>query len=302
VIRLGLVGTNTSHAPAFASIINGNAERAARVEGARIVAVWGDSSAESLALEADRKLLTAPALAETYGIEQVVDQPVAMIGHIDAVLVVDDLGLGARHGTLAQPFVDAGIPTFIDKPMTLDLAEAVTLFDLAEQRGSPLMSTSALRFAHEVADMRTRMADLGALSSVTSVGPGDWFNYGVHAVEMFQTLVGPGARWVHAFSEPARDVVVIGYDERPTVVVQTLRDANYVFHLAAYAEKGWDECEVTDADGFYSGMMAAVLEMVRTGRAPVNPANTLEILAILHAGERSAQTGQRVNLASLIPG
>src|SRR3712207_2215074 len=131
-----------------------------------------------------------------------------MIGRIDAVLVVDDTGLGAQHGTLARPFVAAAIPTFIDKPMTLDLGEAIALFDLAEQHGAPLMSASALRFAREVGELQERAGSLGALSSVVSVGPGDWYNYGVHAVEMYQTLVGTGARWVHRFAAAQRDVAI----------------------------------------------------------------------------------------------
>jgi virulence factor len=299
VLRLGLVGTNTSHAPAFASIINGNTERPARVSGGKIVALWGDLAAESRMLEAERKLPDAARLAQMYGIDTVVEHPNDMVGQIDAVLVVDDLGLGERHGKLARPFIDAGIPTYIDKPMTLRLAEAVELFDLAEQRGVPIMSGSALRYAHEIADLRTRLVGLGELSTVVSVGPGDWFNYAVHSVEMYQTLVGPGARWLQSFNTPERDITIIGYDTRPTVIVQTLRDAAYAFHMTAYAAKGRADCEVSDYDGFYTGTMSAMLEMARTGRAPIDREETLEILAILHAGLRSAETGQRVELADM---
>ncbi len=142
MIRFGLVGTNTSHSPAFASILNGENERPARVSGGKIVAVWGDPAPESRALEAERNLLDEAGLAKKFGIDSVVTNPNDMIGEIDAVLVVDDLGLGARHGSLARPFIDAGIPTYIDKPMTLDLMEAVELFNLAEQRGAPVMSAS----------------------------------------------------------------------------------------------------------------------------------------------------------------
>ena len=232
----------------------------------------------------------------------VVASPDDMIGQIDAALVVDDTGLGAAHGRLARQFVDAGIPTFVDKPMTLDLAEAVALFDLADRRGVPLMSSSALRYAREVAALRERLPTMGTLSSVVSVGPGDWYNYGVHAVEMFQTVVGTGARWVHSFPAAERDIVVVGYDAGPTVVVETLRDAAYVFHLVAYGAAGWAECEVTDSDAFYTGTMAAVVEMVRTGRAPVSRGETLEVLAVLHAALRSAETGTRVRVADVLPG
>lgn len=302
MIRFGLVGTNTSHAPAFARIYNGTVEQPAALEGGKIVAVWGDEQSDARAMREQRRLPSAHELAATYQIAMVAAEPGDMIGQIDAVLVVDDTGLGAHHGPLARQFIAAGIPTYIDKPMTLDLREAIALFDLAQQHNTPLMSASALRYARELADLQEHSENIGTLSSVVSVGPGDWFNYGVHAVEMYQTLVGPGARWVHCFPSDKRDVVVIGYDDAPTVVVETLRDAGYVFHLTAYGSSGWAECEVKDFDAFYTRMMAAVLEMARTRHSPINRADTLEVLAVLHAAVRSAETGTRVLLTDVLRG
>ena len=300
MIRFGLVGTNTSHARAFASIFNGGTERPPTVDAGKVVAVWGDSSPDAVALQEQRKLPDAPSLADAHQIAVVVAHPAEMVGQIDAVLIVDDTGLDANHGHLARPFIAAGIPTFIDKPMTLDLREAIGLFDLAERHGAPLMSASALRFARELADLKERAAELGALSSVVSVGPGDWYNYGVHAVEMYQTLVGPGASWVHRFPGAERDIAVVGYDQGPAVIVETLRDAKYLFHLVAYGAGGWAQCEVMDADAFYTRLMEAVLEMARTGRAPLTRMQTIEVLAVLHAGERSVETGARVYLKDLL--
>lgn len=300
MLRIGLIGVNTSHARVFARIFNGTADAPASLEGGRVVAVWGDEAPNAVALGRERNLPDARGLAAAHAIADVVADPGEMIGRIDLALVVDDTGLGAAHARLARPFLEAGIPTFVDKPMTLNMRDALDLFDLAERRGVPLMSASALRYAREVADLRERAAALGPLSSVVSVGPGDWFNYGVHAVEMYQTLVGAGARSVHRYALGERDIAVIGYDNRPTVVVQTLRDAQYVFHLVAYGANGWTECEVTDADAFYTRMMDAALEMGRSGRAPIRPEETLEVLAVLHAGVRSAEIGQPVQIADIL--
>lgn len=294
MVRFGLVGVNTSHAGVFAGLFNGTpgeSGAAPALEGGQVVAIWGEPRAD------------ADALAAKHGIASVVDEPTAMIGAIDAVLVVDDTGGGASHGRLARPFLEAGLPTFIDKPMTLEIDEAVALFDLAEQRGAPLMSASALRYAAELIDLQGRLAEIGPISSIVSVGPGDWYYYGVHAVEMYQTILGADAqaRWVqrHAFEQ--RDVVLVGYDERPTVIVETLRDASYVFHLTVYGANGWTDCDVTDHHAFYRNLMAAALEMAQTGRSPVSRAQTLDVLGVLQAGERSAETGGRVELSEVLP-
>lgn len=288
MIRFGLVGVNTMHAGVFAGIFNGGPDGPAKLPDGRIVAVWGNPGDD------------VTALAETHGIETVVAEPTAMIGAIDAVLIVDDTDGGATHARLARPFLEAGLPTFIDKPMTLEVADAVALFDLAERSGAPLMSSSALRFATEVAALQSQMAEIGTLSSVVSVGPGDWYYYGVHAVELYQTVVGSGAQWVHRFALGDRDVAVVGYDSGPAVVVETLRDAAYVFELSLYGTAGWSRCNVTDHHAFYRGAMAAALEMAQTGTAPVSREQTLEVLGVLHAGVRSAETGERVWLRDVL--
>jgi predicted dehydrogenase len=288
-VRFGLVGVNTSHADAFSRIFNGNITDGAapRLDSGRITAIWGHD------------LERIDTLSRRHGIDTTVSDPTAMIGAIDAALVVDDTGGGAIHAALARPFIEAGVPVYIDKPMTTHYADAVALFDLAERHGTPIMSCSALRFAPELEAARAEFRRIGRLSSVVSVGPGDWYYYGVHAVEMLGAVAGTGATWVHRHALKERDIAVIGYDGGPVAVVETLRDAAYVFHLTAYGADGWTSVQVSDFDGFYTNTMRAVVQMVETGTAPLSREQTLEVLAILEAGNRSAETGERVALADI---
>ena len=106
---------------------------------------------------------------------------------------------------------------------------------------------------------------------------------------------------VHQHAGEQRDVTVIGHDSGPTVVVETLRDAAYVFHVAAYGEEGHSQAEVTDVNGFYAGTMTAAVQMAVSGTSPVGRADTLEVLAILTAGQRSAETGGPVRIADVLP-
>lgn len=289
MIRFGLVGVNTSHANVFTGIFNGGKDNPPALEGAQVVAVWGEQRDER------------QELVDRYGIKLVVEDPSQMVGAIDAVLIEDDTGGGATHARLARPFLEAAIPTFIDKPMTLDIGEASELFDLAEQHSTPLMSSSALRYAVELETLRNQLADLGSISSIVSVGPGEWHYYGVHAVEMYQTVAGLGARWVHRHVFDERDIVVVGYDEGPSVVVETLRDAVYTFHLSVYGANGCAQCKVTDSKAFYTRLMSAVLDMVVTGKPPITRSQTMEVLGVLHAGIRSAESESRVQIADVLP-
>lgn len=288
-LRVGLMGVNTSHAGAFARILN---EKKA-IPGARLTWVWGGE------LRADQP--DAATLAERYSIERIAGEPMECLPDTDLVLVVDDTGQGGNHVPLARPFVQAGIPTFVDKPMSLSVSEARSLFTLAERTKTPVTSSSALRYAKEVAEQRDAIASLGKLSSITSVGPGEWYYYGVHAVEQLFLVTGSGVEWVQRFSWPSRDVAVLSYgDGGPTAVVQTLRDAKYTFELTLYGENGKLAIEIADFDAFYTRQVEAAVEMARTRRAPIEPAETLELLAVLAAGELSGERGgARVDLSEV---
>ena len=253
MIRFGLVGVNTMHADAFSQIFNGSSEGGPQVDGGTISAIWGG--------EQER----VDELAGKHTIAAKVGDPLEMIGQVDAVLVVDDTGGGATHADLARPFLEAGMPVFVDKPMTTSYDDAVELFAIAERTGAPLLSCSALRFAAELEPARAELERIGTLSSVVSVGPGDWFYYGVHAVELLEAVVGTGARSIHRHAFAQRDVAIIDFPDGPTAVVETLRDASYVFDFTAYGEHGHFSFEVKDHTAFYANTMREVVAMAETG-------------------------------------
>jgi predicted dehydrogenase len=286
-MRLGLIGVNTSHADAFSRIFNGDETTPPAIDEADITAIWGGDPGRVRDVAARHRIGT------------VVEQPQDMMGKVDGVLVIDDTGLGEAHASLAWPFLEAGIPAFIDKPMTTRYGDAVELFEVAARTGTPVLSCSALRFAAELETARANLARIGRLSSVTSVGPGVWFNYGVHAVELLGAVVGTGANSVHRHAFDQRDVAVITFLNGPVAVVETLRDAAFTFHLTAYGEHGHTAFEVRDGTAFYTNTMREVVRMIESGTAPLRPEQTLEVLAILHAGERSASAHQTVDLAAV---
>ena len=288
--RIGMVGVNTYHAEAFTRIFNGSPGEAPRIEDARITHVWAGDHPERLAeLETLLGPYDAHALAVTDMIEQV-----------DGVLILDDTDGGARHAELATPFLQEGMPVFVDKPMTTEYADAVHLFDLAGEHHAPLFSSSALRFPVEL--NHDAIAALGKLSTIVSIGPEEWFYYGVHAVEAVGAVTDDRPETVHRIALPAKDIAVVTYASGLVSVIMTLRDAGYLFKVAVYGEHGSYSFSVDDGMGFYTNEMAAFVEMIRTGRPPVTREQTLDVLAILHAGLRSADEGRTVRIDEITGG
>lgn len=283
--QIGMVGVNTYHAEAFTRIFNDSEEP--RIHSARITHVWAGDHPDRLA-ELETMLGSYDNIVAT------LDE---LIGAVDGVLIIDDSDGGGNHAELARPFIEAGMPVFIDKPMSTSFTDAVALFDLAERSGAPMFSSSALRFPVELD--RDAVAALGKISSIVSVGPEEWFYYGVHAVEVMGTIISDKPESVHRFALPEKDVAVVTYESGLAGVVMTLRDAQYIFEVSVYGENGAYSFRVDDGMGFYTNEMQAFVEMIETRTPPITREDTLNVLSILHAGNLSAEEGRTVKVSEI---
>ena len=123
-------------------------------------------------------------------------KPEEMIGKVDAMLIeaVD----GTVHWDRAKPFLEAGLPCFIDKPFTCSVSDAKKIIALAEKKKVPVFSSSSLRYAPEVVEF-TNDPKPGKLVGCTVWGPASLSNipernaglyhYGIHGVEVLYTHI-----------------------------------------------------------------------------------------------------------------
>lgn len=298
MIELAFIGgAGAYHARAFAGLINEHDREAwARagmpaydrepLKNARVTAIWDPDRAE------------AERLAALAGIPRVLDEMEAAIGTVDGVLILDDITL--KHQARARPFLQASVPTFIDKPLSPEPSEAADLIALAEKAGAPLMSCSALRYSRELAEARQDIAELGPPACATATGPGELVFYGIHPLELAHTVMGPGVQWVQNVGDEHRAFVRCVYPDGRSIMLQVLGQANTGFQVTFFGEKGWRHVTVSDAGHFYQTMLAEFVRMVETREPPIPLDVTLEIIRILAAGKLSQQQGRSpVSLSDL---
>lgn len=296
-IRIGLVGVGTGgpssyHARSFSSIINGFdptttpagwPTHAIPVTGARVVTVW------------DENREAAQALADVFSIDRVASDLTDVSADVDAVIVVDDITL--THQRRAIPFLERGLPTFIDKPLSNSLAEATELVELAARSGAPLMSTSALRYARETQEAQARVDAAGELSLAIAVCQGQYLgeealiHYGIHPLELAYSVLGPGVESVENVANASGNVVNLTYRDGRTLVLLVFPDIAQTFRLDLYGATGSASILVEDWDAFYAEMLQAFVQMVRDRAPPVPLTETLEVIHVLTAAMRSRSEG-----------
>ena len=297
MIRIGLVDFDTSHVIAFTQRLNHIGVAPEHfVEGAKVVAGWpGDSAMMPERIPGYTEQLRG------YGIE-LVEKPEDLLGRIDAVMIESQQG--ARHRERARPFLEAGLPTFVDKPFAANAKDADAIIALARKHNAPLMSCSALRYAPEITNALHRRDDYGPIlsadvwtsASLHEGNPG-LLHYGVHGVEMLYTLMGQGCISVRQVSTPGADIVVGLWPEGRLGVVRGIRAGQGGMGFVAHYEKGHHVTEIQGA-AFYSGMLKAIVGMFTTRQEPIPLSETREIMAFMDAAAASsAKNGEAVTFA-----
>ena len=285
MLRIGIVGAENSHCVAVARTLN--VEKACR---ARVVAVWGETRA------------FAEKAARDGQIPEIVRHPEDMIGKIDGVMI--DHRHARYHVPAAIPFVEAGIPAFVDKPFSWTVAEGWKLIQLARKRRVPVTSFSVLPLQETFRKgFLPQLRKAGHITAVTSIGPcdvrskyGGVFFYGIHQVDAILKAFGPGIRSVEAIkaSKGNRNVLVaMKYaDGGPIVAMQCIGDGRTGFRLVATGTKATvaHECS-SDKNPYLSGVRT-FLRMFRTGKEPYTAAEILEPIAVLEAIAKSLRTGK----------
>lgn len=290
MIRVGLVDFDTSHVVAFTQRLNHlEVAESEWVEGAKIVAGCPGESE----MMPERIPGYAEKLRE-YGVV-LVERPTDLLGEIDAVMIESQQG--SKHLERARPFLEAGLPTFVDKPFAATVAEADAMIELARRHNAPLMSCSALRYDPMVQDALAKRENYGPILSAEVWGnaplhPGNpgLLHYGIHGVEMLYTLLGPGCRRVHNVSTEQGEVAMGLWPSGHVGVVRGLREGQGGFGFTAHYAKGHFTATIEGA-AFYREMLKTFVRMVETRTPPIEYTETRGIIAFIQAAERSAANG-----------
>jgi hypothetical protein len=285
IFKLGIIGTDTSHAGAFANLLNGGT-----IPGAKIVAAYkgGSADVESSHTRVDKY---AEELQTKWGVEIVNDIP-TLASKVDGILLlsVD----GRTHLPQFRAALAAKKPVFIDKPLASTLADAREIDRLAKAAGVPWFSASSLRYS----DIVSSVEGPGILGAMTW-GPGpfeehhqlDLSWYAIHPIEILFTLMGSGCEEVTRVSGADSDEITCKWKDGRIGTVRALRP--YGTYGAVVFRKDGVQVSPSKPHTDYEGLVREIVKFFETGKPPVENAKTLEIIEFMDAAQRSKEAGGR---------
>lgn len=223
-------------------------------------------------------------------IEHVCDNMTDMIGKVDGVLLARDDG--ERHLEMARPFIEADIPIFIDKPLT-DQAEHLPEFIRYYEMGKPIMSCSSMRYSGFLENLSGGNSDERILVA-TATTPKYWRTYGIHLIEGIYKVMGKGVRSVKGLNSAGASVVYLLYNDGREVVLQAFENLETELCFTFFSKTEIKTVVPNDAFSMFKKSLESYVEMLKTGKSPIDWEETVEMSKIVIAGQQSLKQNGKI--------
>ncbi len=302
-LALGIIGVSAGngHPYSFSSIVNGYDDAGLAesewdviydyvrekhpseigLDGVQVTHAWTQDDAETERLCAAADIPEQP------------DEFTDMVDDVDAVVIArDDY---ETHARFARPFLEAGVPTFVDKPLSLDTDELAWMRPHLE--AGRLMSCSGMRYARELDTPRANIDDYGEMTLVRGTVIKDWDRYSVHMLDAIFNVIDADPIAVRAADAP-HDSVAIETDG-PLVQIDALGDAAMAFDVDFYGTEKTTRHPIRDNFRAFRRLLSEFITQVETGEPAIHPDETLKTMRVAIAGQRAIETGEHVEIDSI---
>ena len=287
-LRLGIIGLDTSHVPAFTRLLN-DSKHKDHVPGGKVVAAFKGGSPD-IESSASRVEGYTKQLQDEFG-GKIVATIEELCQQVDVVLLmsVD----GRPHLEQARPVIKARKPLFIDKPAAGSLRDVIEIYRLAREAKVPVFSSSSYRFYDSMTEVKK--SGVGDILSVISYGPAhleshhpDLFWYGVHPTEALFTILGTGCETVVRTATSDTDVITGTWSDGRVGTLHALRKGPTPHKVIVFGTKAIAEQK---GGGDYAPLVREIMKFFKTGIAPVTPEETIELFAFMEAADESKRQG-----------
>lgn len=296
MIKIGIIGFSPAngHPYSFSSIINGfNREAFLKTEWLGILNYLEKrESNEIAALDArvthvwtqDPKL--SKEIANCSYVDNIVEDFQAMIGKVDAVIIArDDY---KTHKEFAQPFLEAGIPVFIDKPLTLSRQELKWFKPYYEQ--GLVMSCSGLRFCKELDSTRETLQEFGEVRLIRTAIINGWEKYGIHMLDATLGIWDKDVTHLRYIRNNSYDTFFLDFIDGLTVQIDTLGSDVVTFSYEVFATNRCEKVEIRDNFSSFKRTLELFVNQVKTKQPSIPWESLNRSISILIAGSEAKKS------------
>jgi len=293
IIKIGIIGLDTSHSTAFTNLLNGDSNDKF-VKEFEVVAAYpyGSKTIQS----SYERIPQYIEEVKKHGVE-ITSSIAELLDKVDCIML--ETNDGRIHLEQAIEVFKSGKICYIDKPIGSTLGETIAIYEMAKKYNVPIFSSSALRYSPQ--NQKLRNGEFGKIIGADCYSPHkvepthpDFGFYGIHGVETLYTLMGTGCESVNRMSSKDADIVVGRWKDGRIGTFRGIKEGPAIYGGTAYTSKG------AIAAGGYEGykvLLDQILTFFKTGAVPISKEETIEIFTFMKASNMSkAENGRIVTL------
>ena len=293
--RIGIIGTENSHAMAFSKIFNlpDSETGKPRYPDFRVVGVYGPDP------DSPRKIM------DEAGVDFIAKDPAEFFGKVDAMCITSRKG--SLHYKYALPFVEKGISVFVDKPFTSDPAEGEALIEAAKKSGAKLCGGSCARLIPDVQILKNIVkgligkgefisASLNYAADPTSEYDGFHF-YAPHLTEIVLEIFGKDLKSLATFEKKGSRISIWRYADFDITLNYTKgsrESGALIFANNCNIFRAIDLGNHTDIAMAYILELDHLVHMIHTGEIPRPYEDLLLPVKMISAVEESVKTRKEI--------
>ena len=242
---------------------------------------------------------------DKYGFEPV-KNPEDMIGKIDGVFIDDFYGTPVNH-LMAKPFLEAGVPAFVNRPCSTSMEKTRFLVETAEKHKTPLMCGSTWEYTESCGDIRTSLKKVEDIKGyVAHNSMSDYYTHGVHGIYYIYSCLrdeirnGRGPAVAASYMTPdwkkCNGVVTFEHQTEKGPYYGSLHEpcgANGNAYMRVFCNRPFDvEGKIPGSPGYFifntwNALQLVIQQMFETKKSPETGFDILEKTAMFLMGFRS---------------
>ena len=222
-------------------------------------------------------------IAQCAQIESVVANLPDMVTEVDAVLLARDDS--ENHYAMAEPFIEAGLPVYIDKPLAILYSEAESIYKIEQYKGQ-IFTCSALAYAGEFKLSDFEKEELGPIQSIEAHVSGPWETYSIHIIEPVLKLLGENLKieTIEANHEDRGVELIVKWDNHISGNFTADPDSDSPIMIRIFGKNGERELVFKDSFSAFKSALQDFVDICNGEKENLSKEITLKCVEIIEQG------------------
>ena len=197
---------------------------------------------------------------------------------------------------MAKTFLEKGKCVFVDKPLSLDIAELRFFREYLED--GKLMSCAGARYAKELDEIRGGIDNFGEMKLIRGTVINSMEKYGIHMLDGIFGVTGFQVKSVSCFQAKHASMMIKNADNS-LIYIDALGSTVKTLQFDFWSDKKRFHAETNDNFSMFRRLLSDFIKMMRTKKPTIDPELVINSMKVLIAANISRSENREVDIVEI---